>query len=128
VYDPHAVGAAVGRLNKNAQQSGRVALGILTALLAEGEYVECLVQGRVNDRDGIAALTNTRFLLLNDRQWKPDMLALTVDRSFSVQGWQDDRTAALVITSGDRSVTIDHIVDRPVAIEMAQRLRARAAG
>jgi hypothetical protein len=124
--DPHAVGLAVARLGKQPQKAGATAFGILSALLQDGEVVECLVQGRVNDCDGACALTNLRLILLNDRMWKPDTLSLTVNAALTVQGWQDDRTAALVISNAAVSATIDRIVDRSIAQEMAQRIRARA--
>jgi hypothetical protein len=126
MLDPHGVGAAVARLSNGPKKTGRVAFGILTALLDSGETVECIVQGRVNECDGLVALTSERIVFLNDRTWKPDLLYLPVDAGITVQGWQDDRTAALVFTSGNRQATIDRIVDRPLAQEMAQRVRGRA--
>ena len=123
--DPHGIGAAAGRLGNHGRKAGNASFAILGVMMGEGEVVECLVQGRVNEADGLAALTNQRLLVLNERDWKPDVMAIPVDPATIVQGWQDDRTAALVFQSGDRAVTIDRIGDRPIAYELAQRFRAR---
>lgn len=119
---------AASRLGNAGRRSGRVALAVTSALLDEGEIVECAVQGRFNGADGVAVLTNERVLVVNDRSWKPDVLEIEVDGSTTVQGWQDDRTAALVFQRADQSATVDKIGDRHLAMEFAQRLRARAAG
>ena len=97
-------------------------------LLAEGEVVEGLVAGQVFGANSIAAITNQRFIVVNDREFKPDVIEITVDAGCTVQGWQDERNAALLVQSGPVSVQIERIGDRPMAMEMAQRLRARAAG
>jgi hypothetical protein len=65
---------------------------------------------------------------VNDREFKPDTIEFTADAECTVQGWQDDRSAALLVQSGGQSAQIERITDRPLAIELAQRLRARAAG
>ena len=38
---------------------------------------------------------------------------------------QDDRTASLTLLHGGRQLVVDRIADRPLAVEMAQRIRAR---
>ena len=83
------------------------------AITKSGSY---LVNGR-------AAL-----LLVNDREWKPDVAEFTDDGGLTVQGWQDDRSASLMIQRESQAAQIERIGDRPLAMEMAQRLRARAAG
>jgi hypothetical protein len=66
---------------------------------------------------------------VNDREFKPDVIEMPVDAGTTVQGWQDDRTAALLVqSSAGQAAQIERIADRPLAMEMAQRLRARAAG
>ncbi len=123
--DPSGLGAAAGRLGGGARKSGAVALGIASALLRDGEVVECVVLGRFAEANGVVALTNQRLLLANDRQWKPDVVSLAVDGGLVVQGWQDERTAALVFQHDTTSASVDHIGDRALAQEMAQRIRAR---
>ena len=72
-------------------------------------------------------LTNNRLLFVTARQWKPEIIEFTVDSQLTVQGWQDNRTAALVIQRADQQTTIDSIGDRPLAMELAQRIRSRSA-
>jgi hypothetical protein len=121
--DSHAVGAAAQRLSGGARRSGKAPLLMVAALLDEGEAVRAVIQGRFREVDGIAALTDTRILLVNAREWDPDVVSVPVTSSLAVQGWQDDRVAALVFTDGEASHTIDRIPDRPLAIEFAQLIR-----
>jgi len=97
-------------------------------LLDEGEVVEGLVAGQLYGANAIGALTNRRYVVVNDREFKPDVIEIIVDAQCTVQGWQDDRSAALLVQSGGQSAQVERIGDRPLAIELAQRLRARAAG
>ena len=43
-----------------------------------------------------------------------------------MQGWQDDRTASLIFVSEGQSITLSLIADRPLAQELAHRLRAES--
>jgi hypothetical protein len=126
--DPHGLGMAIGRLGNGSRKAARSAVVAAGVLLGDGEVVECAVQGRFRDADALAVLTNQRLLVVNDRPWKADIVVLSVDRGLTVQGWQDDRAAALLIQRAEVAVQVERIVDRPLAMEMAQRLRARAAG
>jgi hypothetical protein len=126
--DPHGLGMSVGRLGHGTRKAARAALVAAGVLLGEGESVECLVGGRYRDADAVAVLTNRRLLVVNDRPWKADVVEFTVDGSLTVQGWQDDRAAALLIQRLESSVQLERIGDRTLAMELAQRLRARATG
>jgi len=130
--DPHGFAPSVNRLGMGARRAGKVAFGIASALVEEGEAVECVVQGRFLDADGAMVLTNKRLLFVNDKQWRPDVHIMAITSAVTVQGWQDDRTAALVVLdastgTGAAPVTFDRIPDRPLAQEMAGRIRARVA-
>ncbi|MGH9187985.1 MAG: hypothetical protein ACRD0U_19595, partial [Acidimicrobiales bacterium] len=125
--DPHRLGPNMGRLSSTAKKLAKAPVAVTAAMLAEGEIVECLIQGRVNGADGVAVLTNTRLLLVSSREWKPEVIELPVDAQLAVQGWQDNRTAALVMQRADQQATIDLVGDRPLAMELAQRIRARSA-
>jgi hypothetical protein len=127
VVDPHQVGPAVARLSQNAQRAGRLAAAVLTALLHDDELVEALVQGRYQNNAAVGVLTNERILLVNDHEWRPDRREIPIAADLVVQGWQDDRTASLVFVTEGQSVTIEMITDRPLAQEMAHRIRARVA-
>ena len=50
-------------------------------------------------RAGVAALVEGKVVLVNERQWKPDVVVLPVDNDLAVQGWQDERTASALLRS-----------------------------
>src|SRR5262249_35759616 len=72
--DPHGIGAAVARLSGNGRRAGRVPLVLLAALLGDGDTVAVLVVGRFRGEGGAAALVGDRVVLVNERQWKPDVV------------------------------------------------------
>jgi len=111
------------RLGGGARRAGKVALGVLAAVLRDGDGVAVVVQGRFRGEAAIAALVEGRVVVVNDRQWKPDVVEIPVDADLVVHGWQDDRTAALTFVRGDRSEVVERIGDRGLAVEMAQRIR-----
>jgi hypothetical protein len=126
VVDPHGIGVAMGRLGGNGRRAGRVALAVLAASLEPGENVVVLAQGQFRGAAGVVALVPGRVLLVNDRQWKPDVVSLAVDPALAVHGWQDDRSASLTFVAGDRHEVVSRILDRGLAIELAQRVREQA--
>jgi len=85
--------------------------------------VAVAVHGRFRGEPGVAALVGERVVLVNERQWKPDVVTFPVDLDLAVQGWQDDRSATLTFVAGDTHESLDRIGDRAVAIEMAHRVR-----
>ena len=97
-------------------------------LLREGEIVECAVQGQLFGCNAVALLTNGRLLVVNDREFRPDVVEFVVDAAISVQGWQDERAAALLLQRNELTAQIERIGDKPLAQEFAQRIRARASG
>jgi hypothetical protein len=97
---------------------------VLTVSLDEGEAVQGVVQGRFQDVDGACAVTSSRVILANSREWQPSVVSMPITPDLTVQGWQDDRVAALMFTDGDVSHSIDHVPDRALAIELAQLVRA----
>lgn len=123
IIDPHGLGLAVSRLGSGARRAGKVALAVLANVLGEGDIVAVVVQGRVRGEAGVAALVEGRVVIVNDRQWKPDVVVFAVDGDLVVHGWQDERTAALTFVSGDRQEVVERIGDRGLAIELAQRIR-----
>jgi hypothetical protein len=104
-----------------------VALLVLASVLEPDEVVEILAAGRVRGFGGVAALAGSRVVLVNDRQWKPDVVVLPIAPTLQVQGWQDDRAATLLFADGDQQEPIERIPDRSLAIEFAQRVRERVA-
>jgi hypothetical protein len=127
VFDPHRVGLAAGRLGSGAKRAGKVALAVLTAVLEPDDVVEIVVQGRVHGVPGVAALAGSKVVLVNERFWKPEVITLTLDGSVQVQGWQDDRTATVMIGDANQREVVERIPDRALAVELAQRVRDRIA-
>lgn len=128
LVDPWRLEPAVARLSAGARRSAAVPLGILTTLLVEGEKVEAVVQGTYQHHPAVVALTTTRLLLVNQRPWVPDVRTVVITADLVVQGWQDERTATLAFASGGRSLVLAGIVDRPLARDLAHRVRELVAG
>jgi hypothetical protein len=128
IVDPHGLGLSVSRLGSGARRAGKVALAVLSTVLEDGEVVAVVVQGRFRGEAAVAALVEGKVVIVNDRQWKPDVVVLPVDAQLVVQGWQDERTAALTFVSGERHEVIERIGDRGLAIELAQRVRHALGG
>jgi hypothetical protein len=103
-------------------------LTVTGAVLEPGEVVETLVTGRCDGQVTVLALTDRALMLVDDRQWKPRVERFSLDQSLQVQGWQDDRTASLTLLHAGRQIVVEKILDRPFAVDMAQRIRARIGG
>jgi hypothetical protein len=126
--DPNGLGLAFERLGSPARKVAKVAVVVAGAVLDDGEAVEAVVAGRIDGHGGVLVLTDRRLLLVDERPWRPLVERLAVDAGLQVQGWQDDRTASLTLLAGGRQLVIDQITDRPLAVEMAQRIRYRVGG
>jgi hypothetical protein len=126
--DPCGLGAALGRLGSGSRKGAKAAATAVAVLLREGEIVECLVQGQLFGANAVALLTNARLLVVNEREFRPDVVEFVVDNTISVQGWQDDRAAALLIQRAEVSAQIERIGDKLLAQELAQRIRSRTTG
>jgi hypothetical protein len=122
------MGGAAGRLGNAAKRSGRTALGLAAVLLQEGELVECVVVGQVNGLDGACLLTDRRVFILNDRVWLPDQISFPLDPALTVQGEAAGKTATLTFSREGVIAQVAKIGDVALAQELAQRVRARAAG
>jgi hypothetical protein len=127
VFDPHRVGLAAGRLGSGAKRAGKVALAVLTAVLDPDDVAEIVIQGRIHGVPGVATLVGTKVVLVNERFWKPEVIVLELDTSIQVQGWQDDRTATVMLANGSQQEVIEKVPDRLLAVEFAQRVRDRIA-
>jgi hypothetical protein len=125
--DPHAVGACVGRLGFSAKRNARVSAGIVTALLDDGEHAQQLVQGSFLGKHAVAVLTDRRLLIVNDREWKPDVRSMALRSDLTVEGMGDDRTASLTFRCGGEIVEVSGIGDPSQARELAHRIRTAVA-
>jgi hypothetical protein len=123
--DPNALGVAAGRLGGSSRKHARIALAVAGAVLEADEVVEAVVAGRLDGNVAVVVLTDRALVLADERQWRPVVERFALDAGLQVQGWQDDRTASLTLLHGGRQLVVDRIADRPLAVEMAQRIRAR---
>jgi len=119
---------AVGRLGNSSRKQARVALAVAGAVLEPDEVVEAVVAGKLSDVPAVLVLTDRALVLADERQWRPVVQRFALDQSLQVQGWQDDRTASLTLLHAGQQIAVERIADRPLAVEMAQRIRARTGG
>lgn len=124
--DPNGLAVLVARLSGGARKQGRAALMVAASLLKEGERVQGLVQGTLAGRPAAGVLTDQRLVFVIDREWKPDVTEVDFSGDLTVQGWQDGRTASLIVQAGGRSYTVERIADVALAHELAAALRHRA--
>ena len=123
---PGGLGEAVGRLSGSARKAGNAAFFVLAMSLEPGERVETVVQCRYRGANGAMALTDRRLLIVNARQWHPDVTPVGLEAGLTVRGWQDERTAALVLSRDGHELVVDKIGDRAAAQQIAGAVRARA--
>jgi hypothetical protein len=122
------MGPAAGRLGNAARKAGRTSLGLASVMLQDGELVQGVVVGQVNQLDGACVLTDRRVFILNDRAWQPDQISFPVDASLYVHGEATGKTASLTFHREGVVVQVSQIADVALAQELAQRVRARVAG
>ena len=113
VTDPSGLGAAAGRLTGGSRSQGHAAFMVLACSLDDGESVESVAQCRYLGAPGALALTDRRLLVVNAREWEPDVTTVQLEPGLSVKGWQDLRKNHLsqdgddvVIDGGDGDMLI----------------------
>jgi hypothetical protein len=126
--DTFGIGQAVGRLSNGSRKTGKGAFLVLAGTLTDDESVEVIVQCRFQGADGAMALTNKRLLIVNAREWNPDITPVDLEPGLTVQGWQDERTAALVFERDGAELVVDKIGDRELVQDLVSRVRARVDG
>jgi hypothetical protein len=126
--DPGSLESAVSRTSAGSRRAAQAALLVVAAVMQEGEVAEAAVQGSYQHRNAVAVLTDRRVVVANDRPWAPDVRSLPLDAGLVVHGWQDDRHAALVFVVDGVGVHLAAITDRPLARDLAQRVRTRTSG
>ena len=126
--DPHGLGAAVERLSSAGRAQGQAAFAIVSTRLEPGEAVQFAASCRFLGADGAVVVTDRRMLIANARQWEPDIVPVGLEAGLTVQGWQDERAAALVFGRDGHELVIDQIVDRDVAQQIAAEVRRRSEG
>jgi hypothetical protein len=112
----------------SGRKAAKVALAVAGAVLEDGEIVEAAVVGKLQGNAAVVVLTDRALVVADDRQWRPVVERLALDGTLQIQGWQDERTASLTLVTAHGQLVVDQILDRPLAVEMAQRVRARTGG
>jgi hypothetical protein len=102
-------------------------LAVLGVVLGDGELVEQVVVGKYHGLDGAAALVADAVVLVNGREWEPEVRRLPT-AGLTVQGLQDGRHASLAFTSTEGQDSIEGIGDTQLAVELANRVRQRNPG
>lgn len=128
VIDPNGLERAASRLSAGARRNAAAPLAVVAATLDDEELAEAVVQGEYQHRPGVAVLTDRRLIIANDRRWAPDIRSFDCDARLVVHGWQDDRRGTLVFVVDGVGVTLSSITDRPLAKDLAGRIRARIDG
>jgi hypothetical protein len=94
--------------------------------LAPGEVIEFVLACRYLGAEAVAVLTAQRLLLVNAREWKPEITEIVDLRGMQVEGWVDRRAATIRLTLGRDVHVIDRIPDTDLAGQFTSTLRARA--
>ena len=126
--DPHGLGAAVSRLSGSGRKHGHAAFMVLARVLEEGEQIAVVASCRFRGAPAVLALSDRRLLVVNAREWEPDVLPVELVPGLTVQGWQDERHAALVFAHEGDELVVDRIGDRAMAQEIASGVRAKVGG
>jgi hypothetical protein len=116
------------RLSAGARRHGKVALAVLSAVLGDDEQIEQVVVGRYHGIEAVGALVaRGDVVVVNSREWDPEVVRIPVP-GLQVQGVQDGRTATLTFVAEGGQHVLDQIGDPALAVELANRIRGRAAG
>ncbi len=95
-------------------------------MLGDGEMVELVLGCRFRGEEAVAVLTNLRLMLVNSREWDPEVVEVTDFTGLSVEGWVERRAATIRISSGQGVHVFDRAGDTDVAGLFTTALRARS--
>ena len=126
--DRHGLSGAVSRLTASSQAAGGAGFTVLGALLAPGERVDHVVVGTSLGMPTVAALTATRVIVISEQRWVPEVEVFQVDNNLTVHGRHANDQASLTFGDHERLVTVDQIIEVPIAVELATILRSRISG
>lgn len=123
--DPHALAAAMGRLGGGSRRNGSAAALVAAGTLQADETVELVIAGRFRGHDGVGVLTGRRLLLVNARQWSPEVVEVADLHGAEVEGWIERRAATVRITAAGEVHVMDRIPDTGVAEQFTAAVRSR---
>ncbi len=89
--------------------------------------MEQVLVGSYHNLEGAAALVGGDLLLVNTREWQPEVVRVAVS-GMGVQGLADGKNASLQFQSGATQDGFAGVGDTELAVEFANRIRQRAAG
>jgi len=115
----------VSQMGGGSRRAGRVAFMVMAAVLEPGERIEALAQCRYLGADAALAVTPDRVLIVNSREWDPDIESISFSPDLTVQGWQDQRSACLVFSHDGTTAVVDRISDMAAAKVVADLVRSR---
>jgi hypothetical protein len=99
---------------------------VLSAVLKEGDVIEQVLVGMYHNVEGAAALVNGDLLLVNVREWQPEVVRVTL-AGMGVQGLAEGKMASLQFQSGATQDGFAGVGDTDLAVEFANRIRQHAA-
>jgi hypothetical protein len=108
-----------------AQQQGNAALLVAGSHLGADEHVTVGVQGWVGGLPAVALLTDRRILIVVERRWRPALDSYPLRPGLTIYGRHVDQTASITFQEGDRTLTIEHIGDVALAVELATTARSQ---
>lgn len=91
--------------------------------LKDGEQVSGLVVGEYLGHAGVAVVTPDRVLLINSRQYAPDIDSLARADIDEVKGWIEGNRATLRISGGGQGLVIGNIRELDTVQAVAAQLR-----
>ncbi len=101
---------------------------VLSTALKPAEIVQAIVHCRFLGADAALAVTDQRLVIANAREWDPDVVLVDLEPGLVIQGWQSERSAALVFSRDGHELVVDRIADRDGAQQIAAEVRRRVGG
>jgi hypothetical protein len=104
---------------------GSAAALVAVSLLADNERVELVLAGRFRADNAVMVLTDRSLLIVNARQWAPEIVVVIDIAAFTVEGWIDRRAATIRLSGATETYVVDSIADTALAEQMTTALRRR---
>lgn len=124
-FDPHLFVPLLTAVDADEQHEVRASLLLAAATMAAGEVAELLFLGRYLGHRCVAVLSATRFLVVNERPWNPDIASITPSSGLLVTGWTEGDESRLVFERNGALTVIDQIRDHGAMQRLTQEIQAR---
>ncbi len=126
--DPHGLGVAARRMRPASRDDVAVALSIAAAMMQPDESVIGAVGGSILGTPSAIVATATRVIVVCDRRYAPEVIVFDLAPGLTVTGRHANDVASLTIADDSRSVSVDQILDVPLAVEVVNTIRTRSSG